>query len=72
MHGLMVVELMETEWGKLTGEERQVIEDWLKDATVQDLYMLCHQVRRRARRRKTSSSQTFEAVKALEEPDEAG
>lgn len=68
-NGRWVLELTRRNWVDLDEEERQVFEDWLKNAKPHDLYMLIKHVRREAKRRRLSSVKEFNAVTPEEDDD---
>lgn len=69
-NGRWVLELTRRNWVDLDEEERQVFEDWLKNAQPHDLYMLIKHTRREAKRRRLSSVKEFKAVTPEEKDDE--
>ena len=58
-----MLELAERGWGELDEAERRVFDDWAHAATGADLYLLMRFGRRRWTRRRTSSSQTMQAIR---------
>jgi hypothetical protein len=59
-NGRWAAELIDRAWVDLDEDERQVFDDWLKNAKGHDLYILLRHVRRGGRRQ--SSVQLFKAV----------
>ena len=67
-----LLELSERTWSELDEDERQAFDDWADGVQGVDLYMLLRFARRKWRRKRVSSSQTFEAVNQTKHGKEKG